>query len=217
VVFCFFSKSLCGAKNKESECLIRKRPPGPKPQAGTCPARRCPRRPSSTGVAKRRQTRRQCPGRARGRVRKLRKLDQKLYGTDIDSASPPGPLLRRFRALGEVHPIFFGAYGEVSEGMEVLIGKLADAWGTTDRWSVSPGQRTRREGIARSILREEIGAACFNAHAHILLGRTKFCQPGYTARRTSSSAGTRGTGHREALGIWWHAPSPVELLVGLAG
>jgi hypothetical protein len=45
-------------------------------------------------------------------VRKLRKLDQKLYGTDIDSASPPGPaLLRRFHALGEVHPIVFGAYG----------------------------------------------------------------------------------------------------------
>ena len=42
-------------------------------------------------------------------VRKLRKLDQKLYGTDIDSASPPGPLLRRFHALGEVHPIVFGA------------------------------------------------------------------------------------------------------------
>jgi hypothetical protein len=30
-------------------------------------------------------------------VRKLRKLDQKLYGTDIDSASAPGPLLKRFR------------------------------------------------------------------------------------------------------------------------
>ena len=67
-------------------------------------------------------------------VRKLRKLDQKLYGIDIDSASPPGPLLTRFRALGEVHPIVFGAYGEVSEGMEVLIGKLADAWAPrTDR------------------------------------------------------------------------------------
>jgi hypothetical protein len=51
-----------------------------------------------------------------------KKLDQKLYGTDIDSASPPGPLLRRFHALGEVRPIVFGAYGEVSEGMEVLIG-----------------------------------------------------------------------------------------------
>jgi hypothetical protein len=37
------------------------------------------------------------------------------------------------------------------------------------------------EGISNSILREEIGAACFNAHAHILLGCTKFCQPGYGA------------------------------------
>jgi hypothetical protein len=35
-------------------------------------------------------------------VRKLRKLDQKLYGTHmLDSASAPGPLVRRFRALGE--------------------------------------------------------------------------------------------------------------------
>jgi hypothetical protein len=30
-----------------------------------------------------------------------------------------------------------------------------------------------------NILREEIGAACSKAHAHILLGRTKFCQLGY--------------------------------------
>jgi hypothetical protein len=39
------------------------------------------------------------------------------------------------------------------------------------------------EGTAKSILREEIGAACcFNAHVHILLGRTKFYQPGYLRR-----------------------------------
>jgi hypothetical protein len=37
------------------------------------------------------------------------------------------------------------------------------------------------EGIAKSILREEFEAACFNAHARILLGHTKFCQPGYGA------------------------------------
>jgi hypothetical protein len=72
-------------------------------------------------------------------VRKLRKLDQKPYGTDTDSASAPGPLLRRFRALGEVHPIVFvfGAYGEVSAGMEVLIGKLADAWAPQIAISIS--------------------------------------------------------------------------------
>jgi hypothetical protein len=27
-----------------------------------------------------------------------------------------------------VHTIVFGVYGEVSAGMEVLIGRLADAW-----------------------------------------------------------------------------------------
>jgi hypothetical protein len=31
------------------------------------------------------------------------------------------------------------------------------------------------EGTAKSALREEIGAACFNARAQIPLGRTNFC------------------------------------------
>ena len=135
---------------------------------------------------------------------------------------------KRFHALGEVHPIVFGAYGEVSEGMEVLIGKLADAWAPQIAEQYLLDNVLAAEGIARSILREEIGAACFNAHAHILLGRTKFCQPGLRsgiraaprprrAIQSGSSAGTRGMGHRETPGIWWHAPSPVELLVGLAG
>jgi hypothetical protein len=115
------------------------------------------------------------------------------------------------------------------KGMEVLIGKLADAWAPQIAEQYLLDNVLTAEGIARSILREEIGAACFNAHAHILLGRTKFCQPGYGAAgiraaprprraiQSGSSAGTRGTGHRETPGIWWHAPSPVELLVGLAG
>jgi hypothetical protein len=44
------------------------------------------------------------------------------------------------------------------------------------------------EGIAKSILREEIGAACFNAHAHTLLGRTKSeVLRVHTARRTGGA------------------------------
>jgi hypothetical protein len=152
-----------------------------------------------------------------------------------------------FHALGEVHPVVFGAYGEVSEGMEVLIGKLADAWAPQIAGQYLLDNVLAAEGIARSILREEIGAACFNAHAHILLvGARSFASRATTRTRTfslwahevlpaglrrgvraaprprraiqsSSSAGTRGTGHREIPGIWRHAPSPVELLVGLAG
>ena len=75
-----------------------------------------------------------------------------------------------------MHPIVFGAYGEVSEGMEVLIGKLADAWAPQIADQYLLDNVLAAEGIARSILREEIGAACFNALAHILLGRTKSCQ-----------------------------------------
>jgi hypothetical protein len=52
-------------------------------------------------------------------------------------AFPTQALITNFRALGKVHPIVFGAYGEVSEGTEVLIGKLADAWArTADRRSL---------------------------------------------------------------------------------
>jgi hypothetical protein len=48
------------------------------------------------------------------------------------------------------------------------------------------------------------------------------CLPGFECKNAStiqsgSSAGTRGAGHRETPDIWWHAPSPVEFLVGLAG
>jgi hypothetical protein len=161
------------------------------------------------------QTCRQCPGRARPQA--IRKLDQKLYGTDIDSASPPGPLLRRFRALGEVHPIVFGAYGEVSEGMEdggPHRYKLADAWAPQIADQYLLDNVLAAEGIARSILREEIGAACFNAHAaahppwahEVLPARLRRgVQAALRQRRaiqSSSSAGTRGTGHREAPGIW---------------
>jgi hypothetical protein len=76
------------------------------------------------------------------------------------------------------------------------------------------------QGIARSIPREEIGAACFNAHAHILLGRTKFCQPGYGAaygrrrdqderfnRARAQEQEARGTGRHRAFGGMprrWH-------------
>jgi hypothetical protein len=71
----------------------------------------CPRGPS-TGVAKRAasvQVEHVC---------KWRKLGQKLYGADIDSTSAPGPLLRHFRALREVHPVVFGAYVGVGAGRD---------------------------------------------------------------------------------------------------
>jgi hypothetical protein len=80
--------------------------------------------------------------------------------------------------------------------MEVLLGKLADAWAPQIAEQYLLDNALAAEGIARSILREEIGAACFNAHAHILLGRTKFCQPGYGAQEQEA----RGTGRHRAFG-----------------
>jgi hypothetical protein len=75
--------------------------------------------------------------------------------------------------------------------MEVLIGKLADAWAPQIADQYLLDNVLAAEGIARSILREEIGAACFNAHAHILLGRTKFCQPSRAAERRTGGAETK--------------------------
>jgi hypothetical protein len=86
------------------------------------------------------------------------------------------------KSLGEVHPVVFGAYGEVSAGMEVLIGRLADAWAPQIADQYLLDNVLAAEGIAKSILREEIGAACSTrTHTSLLLGRTKFCQPGYGA------------------------------------
>jgi hypothetical protein len=84
--------------------------------------------------------------------------------------------------------------------MEVLIGKLAEAWAPQIADQYLLDNVLAAEGIAKSILREEIGAACFNAHAHILLGRTKFCQPGRGAahgrRRDQDERGSIELGHK---------------------
>jgi hypothetical protein len=55
------------------------------------------------------------------------------------------------------------------------------------------------------------------------MGRSAASLPSGERPITSGGGGGEKTekkdasGHREAPGIWWHAPSPVELLVGLAG
>ena len=64
----------------------------------------------------------------------------------------------------EVHQIVFGAYGEVSAGMEVLIGRLADAWAPQIADQYLLDNVLAAEGIAKCILCEEIGAACFKVH-----------------------------------------------------
>jgi hypothetical protein len=86
--------------------------------------------------------------------------------------------------------------------MEVLIGKLADQYLLDNVLAAERGARASQR--ASYILREEIGAACFNAHAHILLGRTKFWQPA-TAWRTGGAetrmSGSIELGHRELLAL----------------
>jgi hypothetical protein len=80
--------------------------------------------------------------------------------------------------------------------MEVLIGKLADAWAPQIADQYLLDNVLAVEGIARSILREEIGAACFNAHVHILLGRTKF-----SSRATERHTGGAETKTSDSIGL----------------
>jgi hypothetical protein len=68
-----------------------------------------------------------------------------------------------------VHPVVFGLYKEVSAqcrdgGSHRQVG---DAWAPQIADQYLLDNVLAAEGIAKSILREEIGAACFNAHAHI--------------------------------------------------
>jgi hypothetical protein len=183
-------------------------------------------------------------------VRKVRKLDLKLYGTDIDSASAPGPLLMRFRALGEVHPIVFGDHSgpmgrSVQGWRSCLIGKLADAWAPqiADQYlldNVLAAEGGHREEHPTSYGRKSERPASTRTRTSSLGARSSASQA--AARRTGGAETktsdsifnrararrnkrqeARGTGgqrwgHRAGrICIWWHAPSPVELLVGLAG
>jgi hypothetical protein len=96
--------------------------------------------------------------------------------------------------------------------MEVLIGWLADAWAPQIAEQYLLDNVLAAEGIAKSILREEIGAACFIQRArphppwtHEVLpaglrrGVRAAPRPGREVQ-PSSGAGTRGTGHREPGG-----------------
>jgi hypothetical protein len=160
-------------------------------------------------------------------VRKLRKLDQKLYGTDIDPASAPGPLLRCFRALSEVHPIVFGAYGEVSAGMEVLIGRLADdghhrSLSSISWTTCSPRRASQRASYARKLERP----ASTRTHTSSLGARSSASRA--TARRTggaetkmrgSIELGRRNNRHGAPGGTGHFVAYPLaggKLLVGLA-
>jgi hypothetical protein len=67
---------------------------------------------------------------------------------------------------GEVHPIVFGAYGEASAGMGVLIGRLADAWAPQIAEQHLLDNVLAAEDIAKSIIREEIGAVCASTRTH---------------------------------------------------
>jgi hypothetical protein len=120
-------------------------------------------------------------------------------------------LMQRFRALGEVHPIVFGAYGEVSAGMEVLIGRLADAWAPQIAGKYLLDNVLAAKGIAKSILREEIGAASTHMHTSSLGARSSASRA--TARRAAPGPGREvqqssratpragGTGHLVVCGM----------------
>ena len=114
---------------------------------------------------------------------------------DIDPATAPVPLLQRFRALSEVHPIVFGAYGEVSAGMEVLIGRLADAWAPQIAGKYLLDNVLAAKGIAKSILREEIGAASTHMHTSSLGARS------FASRATERHTGDAETKTSDSIGL----------------
>jgi hypothetical protein len=100
--------------------------------------------------------------------------------------------------------------------------------GTTDRRSVSPGQRARRGGHRkghptrgnRSNLLQRACAHSPWAHevlpAGLRRGARAVPRPIW-AIQSSPDTGTKGTGHQEAPGAWLSAPSPAELRASRLG
>ena len=63
-------------------------------------------------------------------VRKAQKADQQYCGTRPGTV---GPVEARLRAFTHVVPLVFGAFGEVSEGVDLLLSKIAAA-GAKRHW-----------------------------------------------------------------------------------
>ena len=103
--------------------------------------------------------------------RKAQKADQQYCGTRPGTV---GPVEARLRAFTHVVPLVFGAFGEVSEGVDLLLSKIAAA-GAKRHWR---RMKARKEdeaiGALVWLLRRRWGITAIRENARLTLDRLQY-------------------------------------------
>ena len=105
-----------------------------------------------------------------------------------------GPFQRRLQEIGGVKPLVFGQFGELSDGLEVLLDDIA-ARGADQ----AAARYLLREGpgavaVQKRLLRQRVACCVARAQAGVLLQRLKFALPG----GASAEGRRRGEAEQEA-------------------
>ena len=110
--------------------------------------------------------------------KKVERLDEKIFHVQGPAA---GPFQRRLQEIGGVKPLVFGQFGELSDGLEVLLDDIA-ARGADQ----AAARYLLREGpgavaVQKRLLRQRVACCVARAQAGVLLQRLKFALPGWAS------------------------------------
>ena len=104
-------------------------------------------------------------------VRKAQKADQQYCGTRPGTV---GPVEARLRTFTHVVPLVFGAFGEVSEGVELLLSKIAAA-GAKRHWRRMKARKEEEAiGALVWLLRRRWGMTAVRENARLTLDRLQY-------------------------------------------
>ena len=125
-------------------------------------------------------------------VYKAQKADQRYCGTAPGSV---GPIEQKLRSYAHVVPLVFGAYGETSDGVELLLGELAEA-GAERHWRRMKARRVNEaKGALAWLLRRRWGINAVRENARLVLDRLQYVNSD-TRRQERSLRATMGAENR---------------------
>ncbi|MEC8422754.1 MAG: hypothetical protein VX000_03190, partial [Myxococcota bacterium] len=156
--------------------------------------------PSATCLAVKRRAR----AVPREYVAKAQEADQKYCGT---APGTVGPIEQRLRSFEHVVPLVFGAFGESSEGVEVLISALADA-GAERHWRrMKASKKEPAQGALAWLLRRRWGMMALRENARLTLDRLAFAgEEGRPGSRSMARFEKRAKARADALAVSMHGP-----------
>ena len=116
---------------------------------------------------------------------KARRLDQQYCGTQPGVA---GPVERQLQSFGQLRGLVFGAWGEASPDVEMLLS-LAASTGAQRHWrSMGSSDDDTARGVLAWMLRRRWGMAALRENARLKLERLE-----YVGRGAHAAAERRGT------------------------